>query len=116
MPELAICGSISADYLGYGPSNHYRALGRAKVRNVQLPTGGLLTHGKTPDIERLLSNPRAINWINNYVPSSNPSEPADIENPEGIIFGADVWKSVKRHWVIELQRFIRSRRTQSHGR
>ena len=107
---------LGGDYLGYGPSNHYRALGRAKVRNVQLPTGGLLTHGKTPDIERLLSNPRAINWINNYVPSSNPSEPADIENPEGIIFGADVWKSVKRHWVIELQRLIRSRRTQSHGR
>ena len=107
---------LGGDYLGYGPSNHYRALGRAKVRNVQLPTGDLFTHGKTPDLERMLSNPRAIDWINNYVPSSNPSEPADIENPEGIVFGADVWKSVKRHWVIELQRLIRSRRAQSHGR
>ncbi|MEO6755315.1 MAG: hypothetical protein ABIP85_26395 [Chthoniobacteraceae bacterium] len=106
---------LGGDYLGYGPSNHYHALGRARVRNVQLPTGGFLTHGKTPDTDRFLSDPRAIDWINNYVPSSNPSAPKDIENPEGIIFGADVWKSVKRHWVIELQRLIRAGRSQSHG-
>ena len=107
---------LGGDYLGYGPSNQYRSLGRAKVRNVQLPTGNLLTHGKTPDIERFLSDPRALDWINSYVPSSNPVAPAGIGNSEGIEFGADVWKSVKRHWVIELQRLIRARRSQGHGR
>jgi len=106
---------LGGDYLGYGSANHYRALGSAKVRNVQLPAHSLRTHATTPEIERLLSNPRAIEWINNYAPSSNPVEPQDIENPEGIIFGADVWKSVKRHWVIELQRLIRARRAQGHG-
>jgi pimeloyl-ACP methyl ester carboxylesterase len=106
---------LGGDYLGFGPANHYRALGSAKVRNVQLPAHSLRTHAFTPQIERLLSNPRAIEWIKNYVASSNPAEPQDIENPEGIIFGADVWKSVKRHWVIELQRLIRARRAQSHG-
>lgn len=107
---------LGGDYLGYGSSNHYRALGRAKVRNVQLPTGGLLTHGKTPDTERFLSDPRAVAWINNYVPTEKPSQPQEFANPEGIIFAADVWKSVKRHWVIELQRLIRARRSANHGR
>ncbi len=101
---------LGGDYLGYGSANHYRALGSAKVRNVELPAHSLRTHALTPEIERLLSNPRAIEWINNYVPSSKPVEPLDIKSSEGIIFGADVWKSVKRHWVIELQRLIRARR------
>jgi pimeloyl-ACP methyl ester carboxylesterase len=107
---------LGGDYLGYGSANHYHALGSAKVRNVKLPAHSLRTHALTPEIERLLSNPRAIEWINNYVPTAEPVEPQDIENPEGIIFGADVWKSVKRHWVIELQRLIRARRAQGHGR
>lgn len=104
---------LGGDYLGFGPSNNYHATGTAKVRNVQLPTN--YTHMKTPDIERLLSNPRAIEWINNYVPSSAPSDPEGMGDVKGIIFGADVWKSVKRHWVIELQRLIRARRGQAHG-
>ena len=105
---------LGGDYLGFGPSNHYRALGRAKVRNVQLPTS--YSHGRTPDLERLLSNPGAIEWINGYAPSSQPADPDGIGDVKGIIFGADVWKSVKRHWVIELQRLIRARRAQGHGR
>ena len=105
---------LGGDYLGFGPANHFRSLGRAKVRNVQLPTN--YSHGRTPQLERLLSNPRAIEWINHYVPSPNPADPEDIGDVKGIIFGADVWKSVKRHWVIELQRLIRARRAQGHGR
>ena len=104
---------LGGDYLGFGSANHYKALGRAKVRNVQLPTN--YSHGKTPDLDRLLSNPRAIDWINSYVPTSQPAHPDDIGDVKGIIFGADVWKSVKRHWVIELQRLIRARRAQGHG-
>ncbi len=107
---------LGGDYFGYGPSNHYHSLGRAKVRNVQIPTGNLLTHGKTPDTERFLSDPRAVAWINNYTPTEKPVQPEQFENPEGIIFAADVWKSVKRHWVIELQRLIRAHRTTNHGR
>jgi pimeloyl-ACP methyl ester carboxylesterase len=104
---------LGGDCLGFGSANHYRSLGRANVRNLQLPI--YYSHGRTPDLERLLSNPRAIEWINNYVPGSNPTDPEDIGDVKGIIFGADVWKSVKRHWVIELQRLIRARRSQSHG-
>jgi len=105
---------LGGDYLGFGPANHFRSMGRAKVRNVQLPA--YYSHGMTPQLDRLLSNPRAIEWINNYVPSSEPRDPVGIGDVKGIIFGADVWKSVKRHWVIELQRLIRARRAMSHGR
>ncbi len=107
---------LGGDYLGWGSSNHYHATGSARVRNVKLPTGGFLTHGKTPDLDRMLSNPQALAWINGYAPSTNPVAPKDIPgNTEGIEFGADVWKSVKRHWVIELQRLIRARHGQRHG-
>ena len=107
---------LGGDMLGWGSMNHYRATGSAKVRNVKLPTGGFLTHGRTPDLDRMLSNPQALAWINSYVPSSNPVATKDIPgNTEGIEFGADVWKSVKRHWVIELQRLIRARHGQRHG-
>jgi pimeloyl-ACP methyl ester carboxylesterase len=107
---------LGGDYLGFGPANHYHATGHAKVRNVQLPAHSLRTHATTPEIEHLLSNPEAIAWINNYAPSTKPVAPAGMRNVEGIEFGADVWKSVKRHWVIELQRLIRARRASGHGR
>ncbi len=105
---------LGGDFLGWGSANHYKATGSARVRNVQLPTGNLLTHGRTPDLDGLLSNPQALEWINNYVPSSSPVAPKNLGSVQGIEFGADVWKSVKRHWVIELQRLIRARR--GHGR
>ena len=108
--------TLGGDFLGYGSSNHYHATGHAKVRNVKLPTSGFLAHGRTPDTERLLANPPAMQWINDYTPSATPEAPANLGEVEGIEFGADVWKSVKRHWVIELQRLIRARRAQGHGR
>ena len=107
---------LGGDYLGWGSANEYRSKGRARVRNVKLPTGGFLTHGRTPDVDRLLSNPQALAWMESYVPASEPVAPKDIPgSTEGIEFGADVWKSVKRHWVIELQRLIRARRGHTHG-
>ena len=107
---------LGGDMLGWGSMNHYRATGSARVRNVKLPTGGFLTHGHTPDLDRMLSNPPAVAWINNYVPSLQPVAPKEIPGKlEGIEFGADVWKSVKRHWVIELQRLIRARHGNRHG-
>ena len=104
---------VGGDYFGYGPANHFKSSGHARVRNVQLPAN--YSHGSTPDLEHLLTNPQAIEWINSYVPGSEPKDPQDIGDVKGIIFGADVWKSVKRHWVIELQRLIRARRGQGHG-
>ncbi len=104
---------LGGDYLGFGPSNHFKSSGHARVRNVELPLGS--SHAHTPELTRLLGNRQAIDWIYNYVPSAHPTEPASLGDVKGIAFGADVWKSVRRHWVIELQRLIRARRAHGHG-
>ena len=46
-----------------------------------------------------------------------PTGPADAgvatppENAgDGVLWAADVWYSVKKHWAIEVQRLIRARR------
>jgi hypothetical protein len=105
---------LGGDYLGFGPSNHFKSAGRGKVRNVDLPLG--YSHAHTPELTKLLGNRAAIDWIYQYVPSEHPTEPENIGDVKGIIFGADVWKSVRRHWVIELQRLIRARQAAGHGR
>jgi hypothetical protein len=35
-------------------------------------------------------------------------------NSRHILFAADVWFSVKKHWILELQRLIRARRATPH--
>ena len=73
-------------------------------------------HGYTPQVAKLLGDPAAIRWIESYAPTSTPQDPSGLGDVEGIVFAADVWKSVKRHWVLELQRLIRARRAASHER
>jgi len=43
---------------------------------------------------------------------TTPADPAFKDNFH-IIWAADVWHSIKRHWVIELQNFIRARRART---
>ena len=40
----------------------------------------------------------------------------EIKNPDlrNLIWAQEVWHSIKRHWVIELQRLIRARRANGH--
>ena len=99
---------LGGDFLGYGPANEYHATGKAAVRNVQLPTA--YKHGLIPDTEHLLKSPQIMNWINHY----DPTQPANLEEFDGdsrhILWAADVWHSVKKHWVLELQQMIRAQR------
>lgn len=99
---------LGGDYLGFGPSNHFKSSGRARVRNVELPMG--YSHAHTPELTHLLGNRQAVEWIYSFSPRSQPEEPTGIGEVKGIVFGADVWKSVRKHWVLELQRLIRARR------
>jgi hypothetical protein len=41
----------------------------------------------------------------------------DTLNPETLYYpwAEDVWYSIKKHWVIELQRLIRARRALAHA-
>ena len=87
----------------------YEANGTAKVRNVMLPAA--YNHVFVPVSHDLAAHPEVRQWINGYAPGRQ----AEVSDPPGVSGGAvlwvaDVWYSIKKHWVIEAQRAIRARR------
>lgn len=107
---------LGGDLLGYGSLNLFHAKNSATVRNVRLPASD--SHMETPGAEHLLKSRQIRDWINNYTPVPTPNE--DVKetfdaDSRHILFAADVWFSVKKHWVLELQRLIRARRAKTHG-
>jgi hypothetical protein len=61
---------LGGDFLGYGPANHFKSSGSAVVRNVWLPTK--YNHGSIPKTKHLLNDPKMVEWINRYRPTSEP--------------------------------------------
>jgi len=107
---------LGGDFLGYGSANHYQPNGKATVRNVWLPTE--YKHGSIPDTKHLLKSQEMKDWINNYRPASElivtPQLDREFEaDSSHILWAADVWFSIKKHWVLELQRLIRAKRAKS---
>ena len=105
------------DFLGYGSVNHYKPHGTAVVRNVWLPSS--YKHGSIPDTRHLLKEPTMVDWINRYCPSkesvSRPKLDIQFEgDTSNILWAAEVWFSIKKHWVLELQRWIRSQHAAGH--
>ena len=60
-----------------------------------------------------------MDWINNYTPLTPASDletnTSSLQSNTHILWAADVWHSIKRHWVLELQRMIRARRILHHA-
>ena len=87
----------------------YEASGRAHVRNVTLPA--TYNHVVVPLTESLAQDPKVRAWIDDYVPgdhagaSSLPGDAADH-----VLWAADVWHSIKKHWCLEAQRWVRAQR------
>lgn len=105
---------LGGDFLGYGSANHSHAEDTAVVRNVRLPTH--YKHGSVPDTRHLLASPVIRDWINNYDPARPPDTEPEFDQPShNILWAADVWYSLKKHWVRELQRSIQARRAVPHG-
>ena len=103
---------LGGDYLGYGAANHSKSMGKAAVRSVRLPSA--YKHRAIPDTKHLLKSRQIMDWINNYVPADMPVDTAQFDakfdsDSSHILWAADVWYSIKKHWVLELQRKIRSR-------
>ena len=99
---------IKYDLLGGG--GEYYPLGTAVVSNVKLPAG--YSHFRIPITEHLAGSTKTREWINNYAPAAEKPEitvgfEADSDN---ILFAADIWYSIKKHWCIELQQLIRAKR------
>ena len=86
--------------------------GKATVRNVTLPaeyshvfvpvTSGLARYARDARLDQRLRSRRD--------PTEPPLPDGDTAN---VVFAADVWHCVKRHWVLEAQRFVRAKRGQS---
>jgi hypothetical protein len=107
---------LGGDLLGFaGSANTYSASGTARVRTVRLPPG--TDHYSTPNTEHLATHPATADWINRYTPGEAPPAAQDINAPtHNILFAAETWTGIKRHWCLELQRLIRARRGLDDGR
>ena len=108
---------LGGDFLGYGSANEYKAAGKAVVRNVWLPTE--YKHGMIPDTQHLLKSQQIKDWINTYRPADElvviPKMDAQFDaDSRHILWAADVWYSIKKHWVLELQRLILAERAHRH--
>ncbi len=100
---------IGGDLMGFGSSNKYHPNGKAKVRNVQLPTG--YNHVTVPVTGHLARDPEIRDWINAYQPVDEPVLDREFKaKSDHILWAADVWHSIKKHWVLELKRLILARR------
>lgn len=85
----------------------YESEGSAQVRNVTLPA--TYNHIIVPLTDSLGRDAQVRDWINAYAPGDkrDPSAlPGDA--PEHVLWAADVWYSIKRHWCIEAQRLVRA--------
>ena len=100
---------FGGDFIGFGPSNKYEANGTASVRNVRLPVG--YSHVFVPFTEHLAESQEIRDWINNYVQTDKPELTVTfLSSSSNILWAADVWHSIKKHWCLEAQRLIRSKR------
>ena len=100
--------AIPIDLLG--GDSHYVHNGTANVRNVDLPA--TYSHVFVPAAGRLPENPDVRDWINDYVPGGkHDTSSLPIEAAQHVLWAADVWYSVKKHWCLEAQRLIRAERS-----
>ena len=87
----------------------FHAAGKANVRNVTLPAD--YSHVFVPVTAQLAEDPALRDWINAFDPSHPPgSAPLPERGASNIMWAADVWHGVKRHWTLEAQRFVRAKR------
>jgi hypothetical protein len=103
--------ALGGDYFGYGSANNYQPVGRTMVRNVRLPSS--YSHTNLPRTSHLLKSQQIKDWINNYLPQGGQFETPELDvkfdsDSSHILWAADVWYSIKKHWVLELQRLIRA--------
>jgi hypothetical protein len=104
--------TIALDLIAWdapGLPSRYTPNGLAQVRNVRLPV--VTNHVTAASSAHLAKDPAMRDWINAYTPGMAGSMPPLPEgDASNIEWAADVWYSVKKHWVLEAQKFIKARR------
>ena len=90
-----------------GAGKKYEAKGAARVRNVELPMN--YSHVFVTATSHLARDPAMREWINAYVPGRVAELPAEAKSTDNSLWAADVWYSIKKHWVLEAQKMLRAR-------
>jgi len=90
---------------GADATRKFENSGQVKVRNVTLPATN--NHVTLPVTADLAEDAAIRAWIDAYRPGAAGPPAAAGDNA---LWAADVWYSVKKHWVLEAQRLIRARR------
>lgn len=94
-----------------GPgARSFRALGSTQVRNVELPAGYL--HVSVPVTHHLPDNTAFKAFIDNYRATTERPDEATMPGSysDNVLYAADNWHGVKKHWALEAQRLIKARR------
>jgi hypothetical protein len=90
-----------------GAVKRYEHNGTAKVRNVTLPA--TYSHVFVPLVGSLPQEPEVRAWINDYVPGeARDASMLPGDAPQHVLWAADVWYSIKKHWCLEAQRWLRA--------
>ena len=103
---------IALSFPGNPLDTRYEANGKARVRNVTLPsTYNHITVPLTGDLPR---DPRVRAWIDAFVPGT-PADPSTLpaSAQRHVLWAADVWYSIKKHWCLEAQHWERARRAKA---
>jgi hypothetical protein len=112
--------SIAADPIALTPPSGatsydlYRQTGNAKVHNVNLPIG--YSHVTVPNTDYLVDEPSKRDWINAYTGGKVDTATIPGGDDSHVLWAADVWHSIKKHWCLEAQRLIRAQRTSDESR
>ena len=93
---------------GVTESSEFHHNGTAVVRNVGLPA--TYNHLTLPVVGPLAHIKVARDWIEAYVPDETTAAPPPETVGYGVLWAADIWHSVKKHWALEAQRLIRTKR------
>lgn len=89
-----------------GAEAHYVARdSRTQVRNVPLPAG--VNHVTAPVTAGFAADPAARAWIDAYSPGGI-SAPMPAEAASNLLWAADMWWNIKKHWAIEAQQAVRA--------
>jgi hypothetical protein len=93
---------------GFEGSAPYRSSGTAEVRNMILPA--TYDHVHAPHIAALAGIPAARAWLDAYQPDKVMPDPPQEAEGFAIVWAADIWYSIKKHWTLEAQRRVLARR------
>jgi hypothetical protein len=92
----------------------YENNGTAHVRNVTLPA--TYSHVVAPVTHDLPRDKAVRDWINAYVPGdTRDTSSLPVEAAGHVLWAADVWYSIKKHWCLEAQHWVRAERERGAG-